>query len=128
MRSLEIAHFGGVIEVADLDALAQVLSERFGHDANEFLIADTQSEYPMLTILVRGDISAVYYFPRVGHPGFASTGDRRPGELETFYSGSPREVLQIASDAVIPFEVARAAAREFMESPALPTAISWFEL
>jgi hypothetical protein len=45
-----------------------LLKKRYGDDVNEFFIAG-EDRYPLLSILVRGSVACLHFFPQAAHPG-----------------------------------------------------------
>jgi hypothetical protein len=127
MRSVKVEHFGGSVEVADSAALDAVLGERHGDDANEYFLCGAEP-YPLLALLVHGSVACLHYFPREDHPGFLSVGGGVAGEGRAFYTNKPTEVIEVPGDAVVSFEQARDAARDFLRDGVIPSSVRWIEL
>lgn len=127
MRTINVEHFGGSVEVTDPTALDEVLRTRFANDANEYWLCGDE-RYPVLAINVRGSSAMIHFFPEDGHAGFGSIGDESAAGVETFYTNTATEELEIWARAVVDFEQARLAALEFMRSGSIPTVIDWYEL
>lgn len=124
---MKIEHFGGLLEVETVAALDKVLDLRYGNRANEYLICG-KDRYPLLCVQVRGAVACLHFFPEEGHPGFLSVGEGAAAGLETFYTNTPTEEIEVAADAVVSFDQAREAAREFFRSHVIPRSIRWVEL
>jgi hypothetical protein len=124
-----------VVETAaDLD---RILSIRFQDGTNIFYIS-TGTEinpvvnlYPCMTILVKGDLANIQYYPRAGHPGFTSYGKLKyldPEQSTEFVMTKGGELIWIANECVITSSDFPRVAKEFLISPALPKSIEWFNL
>lgn len=125
MRAIEVAHFGGTTRVTDPASLDSLLRERHADGLNEFWISG-EEKFPVLVVSVRDQIAAVHFFPEDRNPGFQSRGDRAPGGVVSLQTIG--EEIQVTSDAIVPFEDARRATHEFVDTLMLPTTIRWFEL
>lgn len=98
---------------------------------NEFHITHGDAEYPMLDVLVTGDLAALHYFPREGHPGFRAAGNLaglEQWEITVFDISACGDTIGVLNDAVMPVARALAAAKEFLTSDQLPQSVEWFEL
>jgi hypothetical protein len=112
---------------ADIDA---ALSKRHGDGLNSFWLSHGAEEFPVINILVKGDLAYVHYFPKERHPGFASAAKipgPRPDETSVFFE-YPTEQMWILNGALIPFSGALKAAREFALSATRPNCIQWSKL
>jgi hypothetical protein len=128
---MKVEDFYVIGEVADAGELAIVLKRRHGNDANEFWLSHGNDRYPAISLLVNGDLAALHYFPKEGHPGFRSAGNvagLKPEEMTTFWISAGGETIDVLNDAVMPFAVALAAAMQFLTSDELPQSVEWFEL
>jgi len=127
---MKVSHFGGTIDCATMETFEIVLNMQFGSGVNEFWISD-EEDSPCLAILVNNDYANLTYFPEDGHPGFQSVGtgtDLNMEEITVFYTNTPEEEMEINNDAVVPFEIALKAAKEFFLTSTLPTCLEWIEL
>lgn len=124
---MKIEHFGGTAFVDNASELERVLEVRYGPNANEFFLSDTE-RYPLLGILVIGDIAAIHYFPAEGHPGFLSVGDESNVGTVVFRTNTPDEELELAAACAIPIAQASQCAKEFLTASSLPSCIKWLEL
>jgi hypothetical protein len=107
------------------------LSKRQGSGRNSFWLSHGTELYPVISVLVNGDLAYLEYFPSDGHPGFTSVGgslDLSPGGHTAFFPDDTHETLQIMNEAVVPFPDAVRAAQEFAISKTLPRCIEWVEL
>jgi Immunity protein Imm1 len=85
-----------------------------------------EEKHPVLSVLVRGNLACVHFFPREGHPGFASVGNESADASITFRGST--EAVEVSGACVVTFEQARQAAREFLLSRSLPASLRWSEL
>jgi len=124
---MRVHHFGGAAEIADDAALDEVLELRYGAaSADEYqLLPD---EFPSLSILVRGELAAMYFWPYEGHPGWASQGSVVKTDVVFFIGGPDENATEIAAEVVVPFEEARRAAHEFLRLGTMPPSMEWLEL
>jgi hypothetical protein len=130
MTRIRIEHFGGADEVSTLPSLDRVLSARYGQDANEFWLFG-EPKHPSLSILVRGKLASLTYFPDEAHPGFTSEGNvpaLDPDGDSIFYTNTPREEIEISNAAVVTVESALKAAHDFFLDRGLPSSLEWDEL
>jgi len=129
MRVEDLREASEVINDAQLESL---LSKRYGNGANAFWLFGSTEKYPAMSILVKGDLATLHYFPRARHPGYRSIGlaaelGLDPEGMSVFYANEGEE-QEIVNDSIVPFPHALAAAREFLASGRLPEALEWFEL
>ena len=127
---MNVADFNGEINISTESEFAAALGKRYGNQANDFYLTYDGKDYPALQILIRDDLSYLYYYPYDGHAGFRSEGakSKEYGSNTTFYLGSPTKEFEVLSDAVVPASEAIRAALEFFTSDKLPNAVRWFEL
>jgi hypothetical protein len=107
------------------------LCKRDGAGRNSFWLSHGDELYPVINILVNGDLAYLEYFPSEDHPGFISVGrspNLSPGGYTSFFPDDTNETLQIMNAAVVSFSDALKAAQEFANSGTLPKCIEWFEL
>ena len=128
------------MKVQDNDSVSNVtspaeveaaLGKRHGGGRNSFWLSHGAELFPVINIMVKGDLAYLDYFPSDGHPGLASVGrslNLSPGGYTTFFPDDTNERLEIMNEAVVPFSDALKAAQEFAISKALPKCIQWFEL
>jgi hypothetical protein len=116
-----------VMKPADIEA---TLSKRFGAGRNAFWLSHGNEERPAISILVKGGLAYVHYFPNEDHPGLASVAKLlgpRAYETSIFFV-RPNEKVWILNSAVVPFSDALKAAQEFSISRTLPKCIQWNSL
>ena len=107
------------------------LSKRQRSGRNSFWLSHGAEPYPVINILVKGELAYLEYFPSESHPGFISVGrspDLMPGGRTAFFPDDTNETLEIMNEAVVPFSDALRAAQEFAISRTMPKCIQWFEL
>lgn len=120
-----------VFEVSDEKALESLLSRRFGGGVNSFKLSQGSSEYPMLLVLINGDLASLHYFPRDRHPGFRSISGVDGLDVNgstVFFMNSLDQEEPVLNDGVVPLATGMKAAREFFASPELPRSVEWLEL
>jgi hypothetical protein len=127
---MKISHFGGIAKCKTIEAVNAVLNKRYGNNANDFWISRDNSEYPILTLMVKDDCACVHYFPEDGNPGFVSIGSNVNLENDgaTIFYVTDEEEMSVANNLVIPIKLAMGAANEFFDSPEQPKCIKWFNL
>jgi hypothetical protein len=116
------------MRIADIE---RVLRTRHRGGRNAFWLSHGTDRFPDISILVIGDRAYMLYFPREGHPGFASIGTvpgLPPGGITNFFPDDGDEPFDIVNEAIVRFEDALKVAQEFAISPALPKSMRWSEL
>jgi len=128
---MRIEDYDTVWDVTSPADIATAMRTRHGAGRNAFWLSHGNKEFPSISIMVSGDLAYVHYFPKEGHPGFASVGNLpglRPGEDSVFFMHNSDEPIGVMNEAVVPFRDALKAAQEFAISSALPKSIQWSEL
>jgi hypothetical protein len=130
---MKVIDFGGTHSAHSIPQLEQLLRARFRNQENEFLLAPDASKYPYLSIMVRGDVAVLYYFPEGDHAGYLAVGGKLNLDLQemtTFQIGGldPGDTIDIQNEFIVPFSEALKVAEEFFHSQELPRSIEWFEL
>ena len=127
-----VGEFGGNHRVQSIAQLEQLLGARFKDEQNLFHLTPDSSDYPALTIHVKGDLAAIYYYRGDDRAGYVSLGGKMnldPKELTTFsIHGSDPDTIDVLNDSIVPFSEALEAAKEFFHSQELPRSIKWLEL
>ena len=100
---------------------------------NEFLIAQKDTPYPYLVMLVCGPYAYVSLIPEedsAGQQVYNDTMDTDldPDECTIFYTNTPTEELEIYNDYVISRPLAERIALEFAETGKVPEDVAWEEL
>lgn len=124
---LTIEHFGGRADVKDTTELTTVLGLRFGDGFNEFWITGSR-RFPHMVLAVAPEGAAMHYFPKKGHPGFRSMGNRSKTGSMAFRTNTPEQKLMVAKSSIISVQLANAAVAEFFHTHGLPPIIEWEEL
>ena len=95
-------------------------------------ICDDAENYPLLSLMVKGDVSTLGFMYKEGEPGLISHGNIPgvdPSESTIFgLVEIVREDVEVQIDALLPFSAALAAAQEFFTSKQLPKSVEWVEL
>src|SRR5580700_4839089 len=130
-EAMELDDFGGSRNVRSIAQLEEVLRARFRDQQNEFSLTPDSDDYPLLWILVRGDLAAIYYIPGDRQAGYVSVGGKtnlNPKEMTTFPTGDLGETIDVLNRFIVSFSEALEAAREFFHSQELPRSIKWLKL
>jgi hypothetical protein len=72
---MRIEDFDSECDVTSPGDITAALSKRDGRGINSFWLSHGSEEYPYISILVKGDIAYVHYFPKHRHPGYASVAE-----------------------------------------------------
>jgi hypothetical protein len=129
--TLNVEDFEGLHEANSIPALESVLAKRYNEESNSFWLSHGRKKHPALALLVKGNLAGIHYFPEDSHPGFIPTGNLaglKSKQMTSFQMDNGGEEVQILNDAIVPFALALAVAREFFTSDALPRSINWAEL
>jgi hypothetical protein len=127
---MRIQDFDSKHEVASPADITAVLNKRDDRGINSFWLRHGSEKYPAINIMVKGDLAKAHYFPRRGHPGYASVAKSlgpRPNETSIFFV-NPTEKVWVLNSALIPFSDALKVAQEFATSTAMPKCIRWDSL
>lgn len=129
--NMRIEDFEGAYEASDISELEMVLQKRYGPGVNGFWLSHDNEKYPSVSLLVRGDLACLHYFPADSHPGFLSVGsiqELKPDESTIFFLDNPNQEQEIPNSSVISFYEAVEVAKGFFASKELPGSIEWLEL
>jgi hypothetical protein len=129
--SLTIEDLDGKHEASSLAEFQIVLEARYGPDANSFWISHDGEKNPVISLLVKGNLSCIHYFPYEGHPGFVSVGTVEGLDREgftTFRFETLEQEEEIWNHHVILASASMSAAKDFFISKELPKSIEWTEL
>lgn len=127
---MKVEDFATQMDVKNEQELEEFLTRRFDRGVNGFFLTH-ELRNPSLSILVKGELATLLYFPKERHPGFRSIGSVHgldPEGTTTFFLDRKNEEQKILNDAVVPLADAISVAKEFFSSSALPHSIKWFEL
>jgi hypothetical protein len=129
---MKVIDINGVEEVNNVDDLHTVLARRCEGGFNSYWLSHGEEEHPTLSLLVKGDLATLSYFPKEFDAGFRSVGalpHLNAGETTTFsISKYPADDVDVLNDAVLPFSVALEAAKDFFNSKDLPQSVEWLRL
>jgi hypothetical protein len=129
--SMKIEDFGGAHDANSASELEKILQKRYGSGANGFWLSHDNERSPAISLLVKGDLACLHYFPDELHPGFLSVGaieELTPSETTTFFLDTPDQEQELPNSAVIRFSKAVEVAKDFYASKELPRSIRWLEL
>jgi hypothetical protein len=111
------------------EEIEAALSKRYPGGINSFWLYRGPEQFPSINVSVKGDLAYVHYFPREGHPGFASVGNADPRSSETsIFFIRPTEKIWVLNSTLVPFSDALKAAHEFAVSDTAPGCIQWNSL
>jgi hypothetical protein len=129
---MKVVDINGVYEPSDINELETILMKRYGDGFNSFWLSHDGGDYPTLSLLVKGDLATLNYFPEEYDAGFRSVGKTprlKLGESTTFAMSNNRaDDVVVLNDAVLPFTAALTAAKEFFLSKDLPRCVEWMRL
>jgi hypothetical protein len=127
-----VSDFGGDHSVHSVAQLEQRLGVRFQDEQNLFYLTPDSSDYPALTVHVRGDPAAIYYYRGGGQGLYVSVGGKmnlNPKEWTTFsIDRADSDPIDVFNVSIVPFSEALEAAKEFFHSQELPRSIEWRQL
>ena len=117
--------------VSSAAELRAVLNQRRGDGVNSFWLSHDGRDYPQLTLLLKGELASLTYFPSDGDAGYVPVGNLSAlptGEVAFSISAHEADDLFVVNDAVLPTSLAVKIAEEFLNSDALPTGLKWMHL
>ena len=129
--NMRIEDFEGAYEASDISELETVLQKRYGPGVNGFWLSHDNKKHPSVSLLVKGDLACLHYFPTDSHPGFLSVGsvqELNPDEATIFFLDNPDQEQEMPNSSVIHFSKAVQVAKDFFASEELPRSIEWLEL
>ena len=129
--AMRVEDFYDAHDVASITDLESALNKRYGQGVNSFWLSHAREKGPVISLLVKGDLATLTYFPGRDHPGFTSIGKMEglnPDENTILYLDNPDQAQEIPNTSIVPFSTALEVSKEFFNSRNLPTAIQWFEL
>jgi len=112
-------------------AIEAAMAKRYEVGVNSFWLTNGNSEYPALLVLVNQNSASAHYFPEADHPGFQSEGSQsalEPRGTQAFYLDGQPEPQLIVNEAIIGFDDAIIAAKEFAKTGKRPSALNWIDL
>lgn len=119
-------------ELKDIFELEAFLRRRNHENLNAFKLHHGNVLFPMLDILVKGELAALHYFVEGDDAGYCSTGNKVGLNLAESTSFSISENhgddVEVLNDAILPFADAVTAAKEFFFFKGLPESIQWLKL
>ena len=128
VSSCTIFDFDGRQEASSAEELHQALSRRFD-GGNHFEIAALDRTYPLLDLMVSGDVAVVHHFAAESHAVAQSIGDLgNAGRPPSFLRTEPAPRSQCRGSTVVCMITAMRCAEEFSIDLQRPTAVNWFEL
>lgn len=129
---MKVVDFNGITDVTDLKSLEAVLARRSANDENAFWMSHEESDFPVLSLLVRGSMAVVNYVPTEADPGARSIRNiadfENSGMLRFAINSNPADDVFVGKEAVVPFSNALEAAKEFFHVKHRPQSLEWFEL
>lgn len=129
---MNVADIKGVLTARTILELETLLMRRCANSFNSFWLSHCDEDYPKLSLLVKGDLATLNYFPKEFDAAFVSVGrmpELKVGETTTFSISTDRaDDLIVLNDAVLPFSAALEAAKEFFHSGDLPKSVEWLQL
>lgn len=128
---MRIEDFNGVQDATSDEDIEEALAKRYGEGVNEFWLSHADNRFPAMSILVKGNISALHFFQKDQDPGMTSIGGGLNFEIDgttTFYMNSTEEEQEIPNGMLVPFPLALKAAKEFAAHREPPECIEWFVL
>jgi Immunity protein Imm1 len=117
-----------VFNVTSPQDIEAALRRRHSPDRNSFWLSHGAELYPVINIMMRGDLAYLTYIPNEDHPGFTSVGISDARGDTTFFHNDSNEETEIANYSVVPFSDALNAAQEFAISKEMPKCIRWTSL
>jgi hypothetical protein len=129
--NMRIEDFAGAYEASNTSELERLLQKRYGPGVNSFWLSHDDEKYPSVSLLVKGDLACLHYFPADTHPGFLSIGsvqELKPDEATTFFLNNLDQEQEMPNGSVIQYSKAVEVAKVFFASKELPRSIEWLEL
>jgi hypothetical protein len=130
---MEVDALDGAHSVHSIAQLEQLLGVRFKDHENDFLLTPDLSDYPRLSIMVKGDLAAIHYFPKDGHAGHVAPGGKLnldPKKMTKFSIGrlDVSDTIYVPNHLIVSFSEALEAATKFFQSQEMPRSIEWVAL
>jgi hypothetical protein len=128
MQHLEIFDFEGRQDASSAQQLHLALSRR-SDGGNHFEIAAFGRPYPMLDLMVSGDLAVVHYFAAEDNAGAQSITDLGDAaKTVEFPENRAGATFTMPASAVVCMTTAIRCAEELSIDLQRPTAVTWFEL
>jgi hypothetical protein len=126
---MNVDEFNKVHLVNNLPELEAILNRRQPGNVNAFCLSKHIGGFPALSIFIKGDLAVLHYQLIPDEPGFRSLGEEEEGESVYFSIGpNSGDDIEEPSEAIVSFQTALQAAKEFFVSNELPQSVKWIEL
>lgn len=129
---MKVHDISGSYQVDSIHELESVLRRRDENCANAFWLSHDDNPYPVLSLLVKGELATLHYMPKEYEAGCRSVGKMmgvKKGESTRFAISKYRgDDVYVLNEALLPFPVALEVAKEFFLSDKLPQSVEWFDL
>jgi hypothetical protein len=126
---MQVQDIDGTYEVKSIPELETILRRRDESGANAFWLSPDAGRYPMLSLLVKGDLAALHFLPKEREAGCRSVGKLTNGETTRFHISKHRaDDVHVINDSLIPVSAALVAAQEFFSSNEVPQSVEWLWL
>ena len=120
----------GEHDVQDVETLVNLLRQQTPR-GNAFSIYVSDEEFPMLSIVTKGQFARLDFFGDADVIAWASVSDKvdaKPSSMMRFaLSSMPADDIAVSMDSVVSLTQAVDAAKEFFETKERPECIGWRE-
>jgi hypothetical protein len=89
------------------------------------VVTSGKCEYPYMNLLIQDDRAYVHYFSSDDEAGFQSIGESESDEIVTINAS---QEYYVPEHTLVSLDSALFAAKEFIQTKALPKCIEWYEL
>ena len=72
---MRVQDFTKIVEVIDANQLGSVLMERYENDCNCFWLSHESQGYPVLVIIVKGELASLHFLRSSAHEGNGSSSE-----------------------------------------------------
>jgi len=132
MKRTIICHFGEKSICETIEDVRNTLKQSID-GVNEFNIAQENTTFPYLAVLINGIYAHVVCVPSEESAGLLAFSDDvemdlDPDGISVFYTNTPSEEIEIYNDYVIPKDLAFRIAEEFAETGRMSDCVEWDEL
>ncbi len=129
MKKIKIHHFLGNSVCTTMDDVLKAL-EQSVDGVNEFYIAEDNTMFPYLSVLINGAYAYVICVPNEEAAGLQAFSDDvemdlDPDGISVFYTNTPSEEIEIYNDYVIPKCLAVQIVKEFVETGKMANCVEW---